>query len=146
MPAGIDSALAAPVIVAGALSRLASAARPRRSGAAAGKVAAEAPVYTVKCPTVTEADGVRPAGEPTHGDPKLAAALNRAEQLEVALRSSRQIGMAMGIVMERHRLTEGRAFEYLKELSSRRNVKLRAIAEEIVHTGESPVPSAGPAS
>jgi AmiR/NasT family two-component response regulator len=52
------------------------------------------------------------------------------------LASSRQIGMAMGILMERHRLTQGQAFERLRDLSQRGNVKLRHVAEQIIDTGD----------
>ena len=64
----------------------------------------------------------------------LAAAEDRAEHLEEALRSSRQIGMALGILMERHRWTEDQAFDCLRTESQRRNVKLRTLAEHLVLT------------
>jgi len=38
--------------------------------------------------------------------------------------------------MERHRLTEDQAFDRLRELSQRRNVKLRDLAEQIIYTGD----------
>jgi AmiR/NasT family two-component response regulator len=66
----------------------------------------------------------------------LAAATDHAQHLEIALASSRQIGTAMGILMERHRLTEEQAFDQLRGMSSRRNVKLRDIATEIVCSGD----------
>jgi AmiR/NasT family two-component response regulator len=67
---------------------------------------------------------------------ELAAATAHIEHLQRALVSSRQIGMAMGILMERHRLTQEQAFERLRELSQRSNVKLRDVAEQIVYTGD----------
>ena len=66
----------------------------------------------------------------------LAAAAAHTEHLQRALVSSRQIGMAMGILMERHRLTQEQAFERLRELSMRSNVKLREVAEHIIYTGD----------
>lgn len=69
---------------------------------------------------------------------ELEAALAKVAELQAALRSSREIGMAMGIVMERHRLSADRAFLVLQQISSRRNVKLRDVAEQIVATGEVP--------
>jgi AmiR/NasT family two-component response regulator len=66
----------------------------------------------------------------------LASATVHAEHLERAVVSNRRIGMAMGILMERHRLTEDQAFGRLRELSQRRNVKLRDLAEEIIYTGD----------
>jgi AmiR/NasT family two-component response regulator len=68
-----------------------------------------------------------------HAD--LAAAVANGEALQRGLVSSRQIGMAMGILMERHRLTPEQAFDHLRDLSQRRNVKLRDIAEQLIYTG-----------
>ncbi len=48
----------------------------------------------------------------------LAVATAQAEELQRALVSSRQIGMAMGILMEGHRLTAEQAFDCLRDLSS----------------------------
>ncbi|NEK96377.1 ANTAR domain-containing protein [Modestobacter muralis] len=44
--------------------------------------------------------------------------------------------MAMGILMERHRITEEQAFDRLRVLSQRRNVKLRDVAERVIYTGD----------
>ena len=44
--------------------------------------------------------------------------------------------MAMGILMERHRFTEEQAFDQLRDLSQRRNVKLRDLAEQMIYTGD----------
>ncbi|SDY82209.1 ANTAR domain-containing protein [Modestobacter sp. DSM 44400] len=63
---------------------------------------------------------------------ELAAVTDQVRQLETALVSSRQIGMAMGILMKRHQLTEEQAFDQLRDVSSRRNVKLRDVAIEVV--------------
>jgi hypothetical protein len=54
------------------------------------------------------------------------------ENLHEAIRSRTTIGQAVGIVMERYRLSEDRAFAFLTRLSQHRNVKLRQVAEEIV--------------
>lgn len=67
---------------------------------------------------------------------ELAAAAARAEELQRALVSNRRIGLAMGILMERHRLTEEQAFDRLRDLSQRSNVKLREVAEQIAYTGD----------
>ena len=45
------------------------------------------------------------------------------------------IGQAMGILMERHRITASQAFDLMVHVSQRSNVKLRAIADELVRTG-----------
>ena len=67
---------------------------------------------------------------------ELAAATAHAEQLQRALVSNRRIGMAMGILMERHRCTEEQAFDQLRALSQRGNIKLRDVAEQLIYTGD----------
>lgn len=69
---------------------------------------------------------------------ELGMAHQQVAQLEVGLRSSRRIGIAIGVVMERYRLSAEEAFGVLQRLSQERNEKLRAIAERIVETGELP--------
>jgi hypothetical protein len=54
------------------------------------------------------------------------------EGLETALRSAREIGAAVGIVMERYGLDNAAAFAYLTRLSQADNRKLRDIAAELV--------------
>ena len=44
--------------------------------------------------------------------------------------------MALGIVMERHRLTAEKAFDHLRELSQRGNIKVRDVAEQLIYTGD----------
>ena len=56
--------------------------------------------------------------------------------LEVALRSSRTIGAAIGILMIRHHLREEEAFQLLRKTSMDTNRKLRDLAEEVVRTGD----------
>jgi AmiR/NasT family two-component response regulator len=66
----------------------------------------------------------------------LAAADQAATNLRAALATNRRIGMAIGILMALRKVTEEEAFELLRQASSRRNVKLRLVAEEVVRTGE----------
>jgi AmiR/NasT family two-component response regulator len=66
----------------------------------------------------------------------LVVASAHAAHLQRALASNRQIGMAMGILMERHRLTQEQACERLRDLSMRGNVKLRDVADQIIYTGD----------
>nr|WP_275585363.1 ANTAR domain-containing protein [Blastococcus saxobsidens] len=56
-------------------------------------------------------------------------------RLEAALRSRLDIGIAMGILMERHRLPQEQAFDVLRSASQRQNVKLSEIAARMVSTG-----------
>ena len=71
----------------------------------------------------------------------LATATELAGQLQAALQSNRRIGMAVGVLMERHKLTPDLAFDRLHEASSLGNIKLRDLAEDVLYTGESPLGS-----
>ncbi|GAA3647403.1 GAF and ANTAR domain-containing protein [Nocardioides ginsengisoli] len=66
-----------------------------------------------------------------------AIALGRARhehQLNESVASRQAIGTAVGIIMERYRIPEDRAFQFLVRASSTSNLKLRAIAQEVVET------------
>ena len=56
-----------------------------------------------------------------------------AQDLRQALASRKEIGTAIGIVMERYALDEDRAFDYLVRVSRTSNVKLRQVAAAIVN-------------
>lgn len=62
----------------------------------------------------------------------------KADNLEVALRTNREIAIAIGVVMDRMRITEQQAFDHLRQLSECGHVKLRDIATRIALTGEVP--------
>lgn len=68
----------------------------------------------------------------------------QAANLEIALQSNRQIGTAIGIIMARELLTAEQAFQRLRDASQRQHRKLRAIADDVVRTGE--LPGAGEAT
>ena len=74
---------------------------------------------------------------PTLGE-QLAVAKRHVANLEHALATSRCIGMAIGIVMERRGVTSSAAWDLLRQISQRRNRKLREVAEQIVFTGDIP--------
>jgi hypothetical protein len=59
----------------------------------------------------------------------------RAANLERALRTSRDIGMAMGIIMARRACTRQQAFEVLSGASRRRRRKVAGIAADVVEAG-----------
>ena len=64
-----------------------------------------------------------------------AIALGRARhegQLNEAIASRKAIGQAIGILMERYQIDEDRAFQFLIRASQTGNIKLRAVAEELV--------------
>ena len=58
--------------------------------------------------------------------------------LERAVESHRLVGQAMGILIERHRMTSEEAFGGLRRASQDHNVKLREIARRVVETGSEP--------
>ena len=67
-----------------------------------------------------------------------AVALNAAqtETLQLALKSRDIIGQAMGILMERHGITDREAFQRLSTASQNLNVRLKDVADQVVFTGE----------
>ncbi|SER95911.1 GAF domain-containing protein [Pedococcus cremeus] len=66
------------------------------------------------------------------------AGAQEVENLEKALAGRTVIGQATGMLMERFDLSPDRAFGVLSRLSQHRNLKLRQLAEQIVHTREVP--------
>jgi AmiR/NasT family two-component response regulator len=72
---------------------------------------------------------------------QLERARAEIEGLRQALVTCRCIGMAIGIVMERQRITSAEAFDVLRSISTRTHRKIRDVAEDVVFSGELP---AGP--
>ena len=68
----------------------------------------------------------------------LAEAHETIAHLEFGLRSSRRIGMAVGIVMARYGVGEHEAFARLVRSSQRNHRKLREIAEDVILVGDVP--------
>ncbi len=65
-------------------------------------------------------------------------AREKERQLEQAIESHRLIGHAVGVLIERHRITAQQGFEMLRQASLNRNVKLREIAARVVESGQDP--------
>jgi transcriptional regulator with GAF, ATPase, and Fis domain len=59
-----------------------------------------------------------------------------ADNLKIALQTSREIGVAVGILVERYRVSSQQAFDMLRLASQHTHHKLRHIAEDLVLTGE----------
>ena len=59
-----------------------------------------------------------------------------AANCELALASNRTIGTALGILMERYKLTNQQSFELLRRVSQHQHRKLRDCADDLVETGE----------
>ncbi|MEV4787000.1 GAF and ANTAR domain-containing protein [Streptomyces tuirus] len=53
------------------------------------------------------------------------------DQLEHALETRHAIGEAMGILMERHGMSDEEAFSVLRKISQHHNIKLRDVAERV---------------
>ena len=66
------------------------------------------------------------------------SAVDRADGLQTALETRGIIDQAKGILMDRHKLTADQAFQVLAQMSMRTNRKLRAVADDLVHTGDLP--------
>jgi GAF domain-containing protein len=62
----------------------------------------------------------------------------RAANLQTALSSRETIGAAMGILMERERITADQSFDVLRRASQHLNLKLREVAQNLIDTGEDP--------
>jgi GAF domain-containing protein len=59
-----------------------------------------------------------------------------AEHLRTALKTNREIAMAIGILMNAHRLTKDQAFDLLRGASQHRHRKVQELAAEVVLTGQ----------
>jgi hypothetical protein len=62
----------------------------------------------------------------------------RSDNLLIALESSRQIGMAMGILMSSKLITADEAFDQLRSASQHLHRRVREVAEEVMETGTLP--------
>lgn len=69
-----------------------------------------------------------------HAD-RLARTINDVTNLRIAMKSRAVIDHAIGILMERHRVTVDQAFAILARVSQNQNIKLRDVADDLVTTG-----------
>lgn len=60
---------------------------------------------------------------------------DRAQHLERALLTNRDIGVALGVLMSTHKITRDEAFGLLRVASQNSNRKLRDVAVEVAETG-----------
>jgi hypothetical protein len=74
---------------------------------------------------------------------RAARAENQSANLEIALGSSRDIGTAIGILMNAHLVTQEQAFGMLRTASQHGHRKLREVANEVIFTGSIPTPPVG---
>ena len=66
---------------------------------------------------------------------------DKLANMDHALHSNREIGMAIGILIERHKVTPERGFDMLRIASQHAHRKLHEIAADLVHTGELLIPA-----
>jgi transcriptional regulator with GAF, ATPase, and Fis domain len=66
---------------------------------------------------------------------RAAAEHDRAQNLELALRTGRRIGIAIGIIMSGRQRTEEQAFDALRQASQRSHRKVAEVAEDVIFTG-----------
>jgi GAF domain-containing protein len=62
----------------------------------------------------------------------------RALNFQAALGTRETIGEALGILMERERISADQAFDVLRRASQHLNIKLREVAQNLVDTGDNP--------
>lgn len=65
-------------------------------------------------------------------------AARKEQNLWQAVDARKRIGQAQGILMERYDLTEDKAFAVLMRYSQDKNIKLRAVADQLVEHGSLP--------
>jgi hypothetical protein len=58
---------------------------------------------------------------------------DQVEQLSEALHTRTDIGTAVGILMERYRIDRHQAFAFLSHCSQNRNIKVRALARQLIN-------------
>jgi GAF domain-containing protein len=107
-------------------------------------------LYSTKSHAFASADQTNATLLATHGALAVQAARHRGkvDNLELALRTSRQIGMAMGILMSTHKVSEEQAFGLLRIASQNTHRKLSEMAAGVVETGMlelPPLPGGRPA-
>ena len=89
-------------------------------------------------PSAFDVDDVRLAAAfGTHAG-ALYAGTEMHANLRAALATREGVGQAVGILMERHRLTPAAAFDRLVSVSQCAHRKLREVAQHVVETGEDP--------
>lgn len=99
-------------------------------------------LYSSKSQAFDDADQTVAMLLTTHGALAVGSARrqDKVDNLERALHTSRQIGVAMGILMAMHKVTEEQAFGLLRIASQSTHRKLAELAVEVAQTGALPLP------
>ena len=79
----------------------------------------------------------------THGALIVTAmqAEDKSSNLRLALESNREIGVAVGVLMTAHHVTQVQAFDLLRAVSQHTNRKLAVIAQQVADTGTLTMPA-----
>ena len=98
-------------------------------------------VFSTRPDAYSEADVSRARLLATHCALLVTAtqARDKAANLLTALESNREIGVAVGILMARHRLTRDQAFDVLRHASQNSGRKLADVAAVVAETGADPL-------
>lgn len=94
-------------------------------------------LYAEKPDAFTDRDALVGLLLATHGA-QVATAMfygRQVQHLERALQTNRRIGVAMGILMTTHKVTDEQAFDLLRIASQNSNRKLADVADDVVETG-----------
>lgn len=75
------------------------------------------------------------ATEVLQAERQLVKAQEQVVNLEIALKSNRDIGTALGILMAAHLVTQDQAFTMLRTVSQHTHRKLRDVANDVIFTG-----------
>ncbi|MDA0567375.1 GAF and ANTAR domain-containing protein [Streptomonospora sp. S1-112] len=68
----------------------------------------------------------------------LLAAARAADSLRRAIETRERVGVATGILMERHKMPADRALERLAEVARNEGVPVREVADRVIETGRDP--------
>jgi hypothetical protein len=108
--------------------------------APAGHEATSLNLYTDRAESVSGMD-VEAAAYAASVIALVLTAINQRDQLrnlDIALKTSRSIGAAIGILMHRHRWTYDQAFDAMRHVSQRTHRRLRDIAADVMLIGDLP--------
>ena len=102
-----------------------------------GQPVASLNAYSTRVDAFDDSDLHRGSVLATHGSLLLAALLARqaAADLTRTLRENREVGVAMGVLMHRHRLTRDQAFDLLRLAGQETNRPLGDVATAVVEHG-----------
>jgi transcriptional regulator with GAF, ATPase, and Fis domain len=103
---------------------------PRREGAVLSLYASRPAAFDTAAELVVPVFAARAAIAIAHAD--------KVIHLERAMQSRQVIGQAVGILMERHRLSAKQAFDTLVKASQESHLKLRDVAHRVTESGEEP--------